>query len=125
MEGTEFIIAALAIIAGTGLTGYIFMNIFKLIRSWIGGSNGGVPEEEFNRLARAFMEHKKDSQRRIQNLEAIISEEDPTKGVKQEKTPNQIEAPKESIEFDDSENVSEEKESNDNNKNNLRNMLRE
>ena len=101
------------------------MNIFKLIRSWIGGSNGGVPEEEFNRLARAFMEHKKDSQRRIQNLEAIISEEDSTKGVKQEKTPNQIEAPKESIEFDDSENVSEKSESNDNNKNNLRNMLRE
>ena len=124
MEGTEFIIAALAIIAGTGLTGYIFMNIFKLIRSWIGGSNGGEPEEEFNRLARAFMEHKKDSQRRIQNLEAIISEEDSTKGVKQEKTPNQIEAPKESIEFDDSQNVSEKSESNDNNKNILRNMLR-
>jgi len=125
MEGTEFIIAALAIIAGTGLTGYIFMNIFKLIRSWIGGSNGGVPEEEFNRLARAFMEHKKDSQRRIQNLEAIISEDDSTESLQQEESSKQIEAPKESIEFDDSENVSEESESNDNNKNNLRNMLRE
>ncbi|MDZ7659897.1 hypothetical protein [Fodinibius sp.] len=123
MEGSEFLIAALAIITGTGLAGYIFMNIFKLIRSWIGGSSE-VPEEEFNRLARAFMEHKKETQRRIQNLEAIITEDGSDESFEHEESPTQIEAPKKSIEFDDSENVSEESESGGN-KNNLRNMLRE
>ena len=124
MEGPEFLIAALAIITGTGLAGYIFMNIFKLIQSWIGGSTE-VPEEEFNRLARAFMEHKKDTQRRIQNLEAIISDDDSSESLNREQSSKQIEAPKESIEFDDADNVSEESGSSSNDQNNLRNMLRE
>ena len=117
MQGPEFIIAALAIIAGTGLTGYIFMNIFKLIRSWIGG-NSDVDEETFNRLAKAFMEHKKDTQRRLENLEAIASEKDEAgkSGSKQ------IEAPKQDISIDDSETEQKKDSSGDNN---LRNMLQE
>lgn len=118
MEGPEFIIAALAIIAGTGLAGYIFMNIFKLIRSWVGG-NSDVDEESFNRLAKAFMEHKKDTERRLQHLEAIASEDD----TKSESSSKQIEAPKEEIEIDDRDTEQSETSSGD--KNNLRNMLRE
>jgi len=116
MEGPEFIIAALAIIAGTGLTGYIFMNIFKLIRSWIGGSSD-LDEESFNRLAKAFMEHKKDTQRRLQNLEAIASEKDD----ETQSNSKQIEAPKQEISIDDTDTEQEKTSGSDN----LRNMLQE
>ena len=122
MEGPEFIIAALAIITGTGLAGYIFMNIFKLIRSWIGGS-GKVDEESFNRLAKAFMEYKKDTQQRLKNLEAIIADEDDTKTSSSSGSSKQIEAPKQSIEIEDQETESERSQSGSDS--NLRNMLRE
>lgn len=116
MEGPELIIAALAIIAGTGLSGYIFMNIFKLIRSWVGG-NSEIDEESFNRLAKAFMEHKKDTERRLKHLEAIASEQ---KG-KNKSSSKQIEAPKEKIEIEDRDTEQQQTSSD----NNLRNMLRE
>lgn len=125
MSFEEMVVALVGAIGAFALVGFLAAKTFGLIKAWINRKNGGVTEEEFNRLARAFMEHKKDTQRRIQNLEAIISEEDSTEGVQQEKSPNQIEAPKKSIEFDDAENVSEESNSKDSNKNNLRNMLRE
>ena len=122
MSGDALIVA---IVFGSILGMITIPMLISLAKKWIERNNSSIPEEQFNRLARAFMEHKKDTQRRIQNLEAIISEEDSSESIKQEESPNQIEAPKQSIEFDDSENVSEESESNDNNKNNLRNMLRE
>jgi hypothetical protein len=117
MEGPEFIIAALAIICGTGLAGYIFMNIFKLIRSWVGGTSD-VDEESFNRLAKAFMEHKKESERRLQNLEAIASDND----NESTSSSKQIEAPKQEITMDDEDADEQTSSTGDNN---LRNMLRE
>ncbi len=114
MSPEEFIIAVVAIVGGVGLAGFIFYNIFKLIRTWIGGSEG-YDEETFERLARAFMQHKKETERRLQNLEAIVTDED-----NQSSTTKQIEEPKNTIEIEDDE--SEEKKSSDGN---LRNMLRE
>lgn len=125
MSFEEMVVALVGAIGAFALVGFLAAKTFGLIKAWINRKQGGVPEEEFDRLARAFMEHKKDTQRRIQNLEAIIADDDSMENVQHEESPNQIEAPKESIEFDDSENVSEEKGSNDNNKHNLRNMLRE
>lgn len=118
-------IIIVAIVFGSILGMIAIPMLINLAKKWIDQKNSSIPEEKFNRLARAFMEHKKDTQRRIQNLETIISEDDSTESLQQEESAKQIEAPKESIEFDDSENVSEETESNDDNKNNLRNMLRE
>jgi len=68
MEGEVFIVTIVAIACATGL-----------IRSWINrhkNSNQGVDEESFNRLARAFMQHKKEMQERVENLEAIIADEE-------------------------------------------------
>ncbi len=67
MEGEVFIVTIVAIACATGL-----------IRSWINrhkNSNQSVDEESFNRLAKAFMQHKKEMQKRVENLEAIIAEE--------------------------------------------------
>jgi hypothetical protein len=125
MSFEEMVVALVGSIGAFALVGFLAAKTFGLIKTWINRNKSGVPEEEFNRLARAFMEHKKDTQRRIQNLEAIITDEDSTESLQEEDSSKQIEAPKESIEFDDSENVSEKSESNGNNENNLRNMLRE
>lgn len=116
MEPPEFFIAAIAIIAGTGLAAYIFGNIFKLIKTWL-NRGSGYDEETFERLARAFMQHKKDTERRIQNLEAIVADESDSKSTKK-----QIEQARKTIEIEDEEG---EKESNSKSGNNLRNMLRE
>ena len=67
MNGEMMIVAIVAIVCATGL-----------IKMWINknaGSSGNI-EQNFDRLAKAFMQHKKEMQERIQNLEAIIANED-------------------------------------------------
>ena len=121
MSFEEMVVAIVASVGGIALVGYVFAKITGLISSWINRNKGGVPDEEFDRLARAFMEHKKDTQRRLKNLEAIIADEDEVSGGSQSN--KQIEAPKKSIEIEDRETQKEESGSKDDN--NLRNMLRE
>ncbi|WP_441000855.1 hypothetical protein [Fodinibius sp. SL11] len=123
MSFEEMVVALVGSIGAFALVGFLAAKTFGLIKTWINRNKSGVPEEEFNRLARAFMEHKKDTQRRIQNLEAIISDDEDRKTSDHEEAPTQIEAPKESIEFDDADEVTEDSKSSNNN--NLRNMLRE
>lgn len=118
MEGPEFIVAVVAIIGGVGLAGYIFANIFKLIRTWLGGNKNSYDDETFERLANAFIRHKKETEQRLQNLEAIIAEEDTDSTTSTQK----LEEPKDSIEIED---TSETKTSDKNNGGELRNMLRE
>lgn len=66
--GYEFIVAIVAIACAT-----------SLIKTWINRDRQAgevVDEENFDRLAKAFMQHKKEMKERVQNLEAIIAEED-------------------------------------------------
>lgn len=66
MGGPEFIIAIVAIACLT-----------SLIKTWLDKKDeGGIDKETFNRLAKAFMEHKKEMQERVQNLETIVAEQD-------------------------------------------------
>lgn len=45
--------------------------VTSLIKAWINrNQNNSIDEESFNRLARAFMQHKKEMEKRIRNLEA-------------------------------------------------------
>lgn len=115
MSGEEFVLSIVAIVAGVGLTAFIFSNIFKLIRSWV-GRDKGYDEETFERLARAFMQHKKDTEQRLQSLEAIISDSDEPSGSNR-----QLEEPHKTIEIEDSE---QEESKSSNPDSNLRNMLR-
>lgn len=116
MSGEEFIIAIVGIVGGVFLTGFIFYNIFKLIRTWMSGSSS-YDDETFERLARAFMQHKKDTERRLENLEAIVTDDEQSTSS----STKQIEEPRQTIEIEDEEE-SEEANSSDSN---LRNMLRE
>jgi hypothetical protein len=117
MSFEEMVVALVGSIGAFALVGYLAAKTFGLIKAWINRNNNSIPEEEFNRLAKAFMEHKKNTERRLQNLEAISTEpeSDEQSGSKQ------IEAPKDEIEIEDSE--TQQKESGD--PNNLRNMLQE
>ena len=116
MSGEEFIIAVVAIVGGVGLAGFIFYNIFKLIRTWMSGSNS-YDDETFERLARAFMQHKKETERRLQNLEAIVTDDEHSSSS----STKQIEEPRRTIEIEEDEESGEAKSSDGN----LRNMLRE
>ena len=112
-----------AIVFGSILGMIAIPMLINLAKKWIDRKEGGVPEEEFNRLARAFMDYKKNTQRRLQNLEAIISDDEPAEQAQEQESPKQIDAPNDEIEIEDSESVSQESQSSS--QNNLRNMLRE
>lgn len=47
----------------------------SLIKYWL-TRNDSLDKESFNRLARAFMQHKKEMEQRVQDLEAIIADVD-------------------------------------------------
>ncbi len=123
MSFEEMVVALVGSIGAFALVGYLAAKTFGLIKSWINRNKGGVPEEEFNRLARAFMEYKKSSQRRLEHLEAIIADEEPSSQAQEQKSPKQIDASNEKIEIEDTESDPQESPSSD--RNNLRNMLRE
>lgn len=123
MSFEEMIVALVGAIGGIALVGFIVAKITGLIRSWINRNKNTIPEEEFDRLARAFIEHKKDTQRRLQNLESIIAEGEQEKNSTEDRSNSKrIESAKESIEIKDRETGNEEASSN--NDSNLRNMLR-
>lgn len=50
----------------------------SLIKYWL-NRNDSLDNESFNRLAKAFMQHKKEMEQRVQDLEAIIADEDKSK----------------------------------------------
>lgn len=114
----EMVVALVGAIGGIGLVGFIVAKITGLIKAWINRTNTEITEKDFDRLAKAFMEHKKDMNRRIQNLEAIIADDSSSSTS----SSDQIEAPKQAIEIEDQQ---ARKESSKENNSNLRNMLHE
>lgn len=118
----EMLVAIIGTIAGVGLLGFVIAKITGLIKAWINRNKGGYDEETFNRLAKAFMQHKKDTERRLKNLEAIIAEEEHETA---EKT-RQISEPKSTIEIEDDERESQSESESDEQTadNKLRNMLK-
>lgn len=76
MTGEEFVLAIIAMVMGSVVLIVGITQISKLIRSWLNRNNNAqFSDEEFSRLAKAFMQHKKDMERRVQNIEALITEE--------------------------------------------------
>lgn len=119
------LIPIIAIVFGTSLAGFIFYGIYRIIRMWIGGPSGdAVSRDEFNRLGRAFVEFRKDSRRRIENLEAIVSEENES-GEGKKKENRKLGGPTDTIEVDTDTGEKSGKEKDSSGDSNLRNMLRE
>lgn len=123
MSFEEMVVALVGSIGAFALVGFLAAKTFGLIKAWINRNKNSIPEEEFDRLAKAFMQYKKNTERRLQNLEAIISEEGSEKSSDTQSNSKQIEAPKQNIEIEDQETEEEKNQSGDSN--NLRNMLRE
>jgi len=123
MSFEEMVVAIIGTIAGVGFLGFVIAKITGLIKAWINRNNNSIPEEQFNRLAKAFMQHRKESEQRIKNLEAALGTKKSDSTKSSQKSSKQIEAPRQEIEIEDRE--TEEKESGSQDDNNLRNMLRE
>lgn len=102
-----------AILVVFSFSAFVCTGIYKLIKMKMQKDSSGYDDETFERLAKAFMKYKKDSEKRIQNLEAIIADD-------RNSAPNQIEEPKGTIEIEDTQQ--QESKTDDSN---LRNMLRE
>lgn len=58
-----------------GFAAFVCTGVYKLISKKL-HQNDEIDSETFERLARAFMQHKKEMEKRVQNLEAIISADD-------------------------------------------------
>ena len=119
MSFEEMVVALVGAIGAFALVGFLAAKVIDLIKTWINRGKGSYDEETFNRLAKAFMQHKKDTERRLQNLEAIISEENDSS----EKN-RQISEPKNTIEIEDDEREPESESDQQAADNKLRNMLK-
>ncbi len=73
MSEEELIISVVAIVFGVGFAGFIMYNIFSLIRAAIERKNpsGGNIDPQF---FRALADFKKTTERRLNNVEAIITD---------------------------------------------------
>lgn len=116
MSGEEFVLSIIALVMGSVVLIVGITKITGLIKSWL-NHNKGIEEETFERLARAFMQHKKDTDRRLKNLEAIVADDEATG-----KSDKQLQEPHKTIEIEDTE---QEESKSSNPDSNLRNMLRE
>ncbi|MGM0588096.1 MAG: hypothetical protein ACQETE_06785 [Bacteroidota bacterium] len=78
MSGQEFIIAIVGITTGTALVGYTVAKVTGLIQKWMDQRHdrktGGA---EMQQLVEEYQQFKSNTQRRLQNLEAIVSEGEP------------------------------------------------
>lgn len=59
-----------------GLVG--LWKIFDMVRGTIKGRRNQEYEASFDRLAHAFIQHKKDMERRMENMEAVVAQENET-----------------------------------------------
>src|SRR5699024_10433465 len=77
------IVPIIAIIFGCTLAGYVFYKIIDLIKAWINRNKTPYDEEKFERLAKAFIQHKKENERRLNKLEANLNKDSSISFVKQ------------------------------------------
>lgn len=112
-----------AIVFGSILGMIAIPMLINLAKKWIDRNNSSIPEEQFDRLAKAFMQYKKDTEQRLQNLEAIVTEQDQESTTNTQSSTKQIDAPRKNIEIEDQEPEKRKSQSGDSD--NLRNMLRE
>lgn len=116
MSEEEFIISIVAIVFGTGFAAFIMYNIFSLIKAAIERKNPS--SSDLNpQFFRALADFKKTTERRLNNVEAILTdlEEDRILIPEEDESTGDIE-------IEDVEQRDEVKKSGDSN---LRNMLNE
>lgn len=69
------LIALILIGFGTVLGCLVLWKVFDIVRSSIKENKTSITEKDFDRLAKAFIQHKKKMQKRVKHLESVIVEE--------------------------------------------------
>lgn len=117
MSEEELIISVVAIVFGVGFAGFIMYNVFSLIRAKIEQSNPSKSGDINPQFFKALAEFKKTTERRLNNIETIVSdlEEDRIRIPEASESTGDIE-------IEDVEQREPIKKTDDNN---LRNMLNE
>lgn len=71
------IVAIVAIVFGTGLAAIIFGSIISLIKQWVKGRHQAkMGSEQLEMLQEDFERYRRKTEQRLQNLEAIIADDD-------------------------------------------------
>lgn len=92
MDAPEFMIAAIAIIAGTGFTIFLFHNLFSFARFLVSNRKG--VKGDGTTVTKAELEELRGRlERRIQTLEAIVIDEQPSRIALPESDPDDYTAP--------------------------------
>ena len=84
----EFLIPIVAIVFGTTFAAFIFYQIFSLIKTWINRHKSAYDEDSFERMAQAFIKHKENTERRLQHIEAIVTDDEPASSAKELNRPS-------------------------------------
>jgi hypothetical protein len=100
MEGPEFVLAVVAMAMGTGIIITVITKGVDLIKAWINRNNASYDGEKFDRLAKAFIRQKNDMERRMQHIEAIITDEEPAELSVQSRDSKKLES-RHAIEIED------------------------
>ncbi|MCG8373236.1 MAG: hypothetical protein MI700_06865 [Balneolales bacterium] len=74
MSEEELLISIVAIVFGVGFAGFLFHNIFSLIRAAIEKRNSAASGDINPQFFKALGEFKRQTERRIANLESIVTE---------------------------------------------------
>ena len=74
MSEEELVISIVAIVFGVGFAGFIMYNIFSLIRAAIERKNTSGSANIDPQFFRALADFKKTTERRLNNVEAIITD---------------------------------------------------
>lgn len=117
MSGEE-LVAMVGILGGLGFAGFLFWNIFSIIKQWIHRKSGHSQVDP--QFFRALGEFKKSTERKISVLEAKVAEFEEERYRVQEEQKESLGE----IEIEDDDIRSSSKDDHDNS-GNLRNMLNE
>lgn len=74
----DHLIALILIGFGTVLGCLGLWKIFHMVKSSVSRENTTITENDFDRLARAFIQHKKEMRQRVRHLESIIDKQEPS-----------------------------------------------
>jgi len=74
MTEEEFILSIVAMVLGSGILIACIVKIGEAVNNWLKRGEQHYSDEEFSRLAKAFVQHKKDMERRMQNIESIVAD---------------------------------------------------
>ncbi len=69
MSDNELAIIVVAIVFASVLGIVVISKLAGLIKAWINRNKNSYDEEKFERLAKAFIQHKKSTERRLKSLE--------------------------------------------------------